>query len=388
MAKDFNEVRHVFSPLQVGYITGMIEPLNASSTVEWALEFIADRPDIEVLPIERNGAVLGVVSRQELEKLAASAWSRFWQKDLDVYIISAKGTIEATSYIDKLIEQSANINRNEAVWYIVQHRRAYLGIVSLRQMMEYTNILRSQDLKTAGEIQEHLLKKAFVSDKRFSLFFFNTMAHEIGGDFYRVYQSDKDHYLVACFDVAGKNISGAMTTMALGACFAAFELFQYMTSADKMTNRINALIKNVNPPGIFVAAILFYIDLAVKQIRIHNCGFSPVLIFVPVSDNRISYKISYPGLAPLGIEDEFNFSECPIIPITRGLRICAYSDGLTDMSNIYGERYGDEQTTALIKGLHRLPPEKLRKTLNNEISKWIGTASLADDVTLVDMRFN
>jgi sigma-B regulation protein RsbU (phosphoserine phosphatase) len=388
MAQSATKIGRIFSPLQVGFVTDCIEPLNAGSTVEWALELISSRPDLEVVPIERNGAVLGVVSRLEMEKLAGSAWSRFWQKDLDAYLIPAKGYIDATSYINKVIEQSIRTDRSETSWFIVQDRRSYLGIVSLRQMMEYTNILRAQDLTTAGEIQAHLLKKSTVNDRRFQLCFFNSMAHEVGGDFYQVYQSDNDRYVVACFDVAGKNIAGAMTTMALGACFSAFELFKYAASADKMTGRINSLIKSVNPPGVFVAAVLFYIDFASKHIRIHNCGFSPVLIFVPLSDNKISYKISNPNLPPLGIEDEYDYSESQIVPITKGLRICAYSDGLTDMADIYGERYGEERTTKLIKELQKFPVAKISKTLSTEVTKWIGTASLSDDITLVDVRFN
>jgi sigma-B regulation protein RsbU (phosphoserine phosphatase) len=260
-------------------------------------------------------------------------------------------------------------------------------MVSLQQMMEYINKIHSQDMNRAGEIQHHLLKKTAVKDRRFDIFFYNTMAHEIGGDFFRVYQSGPDKYLAGCFDVAGKNISGAMTTMALGACFSAFELFKYESSADKMTHRINDLIKALNPPGIFVTAVLFYIDFTSKIIRIHNCGFSPVLIFVR-NDNKISYKVSNPNLPPLGIVDEFDFSENQIIPITKQLRICAYSDGLTDMANIYGERYGEERTTKLVKDIHPLPFKDIKKTIQAEVEGWIGTASLADDITFVDIRFN
>jgi sigma-B regulation protein RsbU (phosphoserine phosphatase) len=325
--------------------------------------------------------------REELEKMAGSAWSKFWQKDLDAYVLPIKEVLDATSYINKILEDALKHESYETVWYAVQHRRSYLGIVSLKRIIEYTNTLRTQDLIRAGEIQQHLLQKSEINDKRFGLNLFNHMAHEIGGDYYRIYQPDKDHITVGCFDVAGKNISGALTTMALGACFSSFELFQHVGNAEEMTNRINILIKDVNPPGIFVAAVLFYIDFSIKQIRIHNCGFSPVLIFVPQSDKKISYKISYPALPPLGIEEEYDFSDSQIIPITRGLRLCAYSDGLTDMMNIYGERYGEDQTAKLIKDLHSVPQKNIQSTITNEIVRWIGTASLADDVTIMDMRF-
>ncbi|MDR2181141.1 MAG: SpoIIE family protein phosphatase, partial [Treponema sp.] len=386
MPQTAQDIGRLFSPLQIGYIADCIEPINANTNVDWALEMIADRPDVEEIPVERDGTVLGVVPRALLNKLAGSAWTRFWQKDLDAYIIKAKEVLDATTYINKVITTALSEEQSEATWYVVQHRRSYLGMLSLRRMLEYTNAMRTQDLNRASEIQNWLLDKSLVKDKRFDLCLFNAMAHEIGGDFYRVYQADKDRYLVGCFDVAGKNISGAMTTMALGACFAAFELFQYVGNASSMTHRINALIKDVNPPGIFVTAVLFYLDFTVKQIRVHNCGFSPVLIFVPQGENKISYKIVYPNLPPLGIEDEYDFSDSLIIPITRGLRICAYSDGLTDMKNIYGERYGEDQTTKLVKTLHGVPVKSLKRRLNSEIRSWVGTASLADDVTLVDMR--
>jgi sigma-B regulation protein RsbU (phosphoserine phosphatase) len=389
MTQKAEKFGHVFSPLQIGYITDCIEPLNAGSDVGWALEMIADSPGMEVVPIERDGAVLGVVSRQVLEKLAGSAWARFWQKDLDAYLIPARETVEASSYIGKIAEETLkNTHGDTPDWFIVQHKRSYLGIVSLQQMLEYMNTLRSQDLKTAGEIQKHLLNQsAALKDKRINLFFYNQMAHEIGGDFYRVLKSG-DNYLIACFDAAGKNITGAMTTMALGACFSAFELFSYEGSAEKMTGIINGMMRKVNPAGVFVTGVLFYIDFVNMAIKIHNCGFSPVQIFIPQKEEKkIVYKIINPNLPPLGIQEELELEGSKLIPITKGLRLTAYSDGLTDMADIFGERYGEEKTGELLKNLHGVSHKDITKTLNNEISAWIGEASLADDITLVDIRF-
>jgi sigma-B regulation protein RsbU (phosphoserine phosphatase) len=381
------DIGRSFSPLQIGFIVNSIEPMNANTNVDWVIENIRNNPNLEAIPIERDGAVLGVLPRQTLDKLAASTWTKFWQKDLDSYIIPAKEVLDATSYINRVLEDALKDESHETVWYVVQHRRSYLGIVSLKRLLEHTNTLRNQDLNRAGEIQRFLLEKSVVNDKRFSLCMFNHMAHEIGGDFYRIYQPDRDHAMIGCFDVAGKNISGALTTVALGTCFSSFEMFRYVESAAKMTNRLNTLIKDVTPSGIFVASVLIYLDFTISQIRIHNCGFAPIIIFVPQADNKITYKISNPTLPPLGIEDEYDFSDTQIVPITRGLRICTYSDGLTDMMNLYGERYGEEQATKLIKELHTTPPSNLHKIVNKEISSWIGTASLADDVTVMDLRF-
>jgi sigma-B regulation protein RsbU (phosphoserine phosphatase) len=187
--------------------------------------------------------------------------------------------------------------------------------------------------------------------------------------------------------VAGKNISGSLATMALGACFSALELFKFEGGAEKTTQFINSLVREVNPPGIFVTAVLFYIDFTTMTVKIHNCGFSPVLIFMPLKNSKITLKTIQPGLPPLGIQEDLDVDAGQIVSIAAGLRLTAYSDGLTDMTNIHGERYGEARTNDLLKELHGIPQQHIRKKLESEIAAWIGKASLADDVTLVDMRF-
>jgi sigma-B regulation protein RsbU (phosphoserine phosphatase) len=143
----------------------------------------------------------------------------------------------------------------------------------------------------------------------------------------------------------------------------------------------------VNPAGVFVAAVLFYVDFTTMTVKIHNCGFSPVLIFVPQGENKISLKTIQPSLPPLGIQEELDVDAGQVVPIVAGLRLTAYSDGLTDMANINGERYGEEKTNELLKQFYRIRQGHIRQNLEREIAAWIGEASLADDVTLVDMRF-
>jgi sigma-B regulation protein RsbU (phosphoserine phosphatase) len=226
------------------------------------------------------------------------------------------------------------------------------------------------------------------------------MAHELGGDFYRAFRSGPDRYLIGCFDVAGKSISGSLATMALGACFSALELLTFQGGREETTRFINALVRDVCPPGLFVTAALFYVDFGTQTVTIHNCGFSPVLVFEP-RDARIAYAAIPPSFPPLGIEGALNVGSAQIVPIKPGLRLTAYSDGLTDMTNSRRERYGEEKTFALLKKLHGLPQSEIRRILETEIAAWTGAApdvqgavpelqgaaSLADDVTLVDMRF-
>ncbi|GAB1483725.1 hypothetical protein MASR2M78_25410 [Treponema sp.] len=80
MAVNSREIRRLFSPLQIGFIADCVEPLSAGSEAGWALELLADRPELEVIPIERDGAVLGVISRHALEGIVESALKRFGKR--------------------------------------------------------------------------------------------------------------------------------------------------------------------------------------------------------------------------------------------------------------------------------------------------------------------
>lgn len=389
MTTKARDIGRLFSPLQVGYIADCVEPLSAGSEAGWALELLQDRPELKVLPIERDGAVLGVVPRHVLEEIVESTWKRFWQKDLDAYVIPALKTVEATDFVDRIVAEGLKeTQEDDPGWYIVQHHRSYLGIVNLRQMLEHLNEIRAQDLRRAGEIQQYLLSKPIPEDPRYKILFYNRMAHEVGGDFYRAARIGPNRYMVACFDVAGKNISGSLATTALGAFFAAFKLFAYEGDPRKTTGLLNAMIKEVNPDDVFVAAVLFYIDFDTNMVEVHNCGFSPVLAFIPQEEEKkISCKIARPNLPPLGIEEKL-VNEAPIsLPIVKGMRLTAYSDGLTDMTDPFGERYGEEKTIELLRDFHKTPLSEVSQRLDEEVNRWIGESHLADDITLVDIRF-
>ena len=389
MAGADRDIRRHFSPLQMGWLAQAVEPLNADSDAAWALDLLAEHEDLDALPIERDGTIVGMVAKSLLLDIVDSRWKQLWQRDLDAYSSSIRRIVEATDYIDRIVTKDlSTVQHEDQGWYVVHYRRSYLGIVNLRTMLEHLNHLRDQDLRRAGEIQRHLLHRELPADPRFGISFFNRMAYEIGGDFYRALSIGPDRWLVACFDVAGKNISGALATSAFGAFFASMKLFAYDGGAKSTTGLLNAMVRDVNPDEVFVSACLFYIDLGKGLVEIHNCGFSPVYAFCSESGGILECEPTQPNMPPLGILDELDFTDTRIIPIKPGLRLAAYSDGLSDMTDPFGERYGDERTMDFLRACHDSAPATLNDRVAKEIDRWIGESHLADDITFVDIRFS
>jgi sigma-B regulation protein RsbU (phosphoserine phosphatase) len=244
----------------------------------------------------------------------------------------------------------------------------------------------------AREIQKNLLERAVIQDDRIQLLFYNKMANEIGGDFYQVFQSWKGQYMVGCFDVAAQNISGSLAAMVLGSCFETLALSDFAGYAERMTQFINTLVKDVNPAGLHVTAVLFYIDFSTMTVKIHSCGFSPIYIFSPPIDGdadpaKVAYKIIQSNLPPLGLQSELDVDKGQIIAIKKGLRITTHTDGLNHMARFSGEIYGDKNIFRLLKTFHKNNQRDIPNAMDNEISRWLGEAPLVEDVTLMDMRF-
>jgi sigma-B regulation protein RsbU (phosphoserine phosphatase) len=390
MSSQDNAPEITFSPLQIGTLVIRPEPIAIGETNETALTVFRSNPGLEAIPVMRDGKIIGVIpARNMLETFdGVSARMRAWQRELHLFVIPARATVDATTFISTLVDEFFTGDPGkDAVWFILEYNHAYFGIVSLQNMLKYTNSLRSQDMAQAREIQKKLLEKAVIDDKRIKLLFYNKMANEIGGDFYQVFQIWKGQYMVGCFDVAAQNISGSIAAMALGACFETLVLSDYDGYPERMTEFINTLALDVNPTGLRIGAALFYIDFSTMTVKIHNCGFSPIHIFLPGGDKQLSYKSVAPNMPSLGLYKELDVDKGQIVPIKSGLRMVAYTNGLPNMTALSGQRYGEKNTFNLLKTLHRRDHRDIPAAVDREIEQWLGEAPLVDDITLMDMRF-
>jgi sigma-B regulation protein RsbU (phosphoserine phosphatase) len=379
-----------FSPLQAGTLAIRAEPVAIGETNETALAVFRSNPGLEAIPVSRDGAIIGVIpARNMLETFEdVSARMRAWLRELHHFVIPARATVDAATFISALVDEYFSGDPGkDAVWFILEYNHAYFGIASLQNMLKHINDLRSRDLAQAREIRRKLLEKAVIDDRRIKLLFYNKMANEIGSDFYQVFQIWKGQYMVGCFDVAAQNISGSMAAMALGACFETLVLSDYDGYPERMTEFINTLALDVNPTGLRIGAVLLYIDFSTMTVKIHNCGFSPVYIFLPSEGKQLSYKPVAPAMPPLGIQNDLDVDKGQIVSIRSGLRIAAYTNGLPTMASFSGEAYGSGNAFRLLKTLHRREQGDIPPAVDKEIAQWLGEAPLVDDITLMDMRF-
>ncbi len=68
--------------------------------------------------------------------------------------------------------------------------------------------------------------------------------------------------------------------------------------------------------------------------------------------------------------------------------LVAFSDGLTEPENVYGEEFGMERLKQEILRQANMPPPRVAENLIAAAEQWAGSAEQADDITVVVARMD
>jgi serine phosphatase RsbU (regulator of sigma subunit) len=194
------------------------------------------------------------------------------------------------------------------------------------------------ELEMARHIQKTLMPKKIVDLGRLSVVTHNQMAMEVGGDFYDIIELSPEKCILVVADVSSKGLPAALLMTSTRSLVRAF--------ADEPID-LSKLAKNVNIQlsrdseelrGMFVTAIMVYIDFGAKIIKSLNAGHPPGFMYYP--DGTI--KELKTGGAFLGQFDDLKFKE-ETLPLIPGSRLFLYTDGAFECTDFQGKMLGLKQ---------------------------------------------
>jgi sigma-B regulation protein RsbU (phosphoserine phosphatase) len=121
-------------------------------------------------------------------------------------------------------------------------------------------------------------------------------------------------------------------------------------------------------------------DGATRRLTYSNGGhLQPILI----SEDGSSQLLECGGTV-VGLFDNLSFPEATV-QFRPGDVLVAYSDGVTEPENDYGE-FGEERLIQLVRANRHLPLERITEIVIAAVLDWIGDNEQPDDVTLVLAR--
>ena len=384
-----------FNERQVGSIAIPVEAVSSRATLDVVIGMFEQQPDLDAVPVEKDDRVIGVIERRTVEDNTSNAFKRFVAKTCGDYVKESPFTLNCSDFLEKV---AARVNeaaiKDEIKHFIVLvNNRSFYGIISVAQMNSKLEELRIQDLEKAAAIQQNMLKKnSNTKDFPFTVRIWNRMANAVGGDYYIAKELSEGKYIIASFDVSGKNFSAALLTITLGSIFSMLNVqgTSNLTSA-KLVVMLDNFLQEIVPVGNFITGAICYVDYTAGVIELYNCGHTNVFAFMKDEEGKGKVATLQPPLPPFGmgaVTDAINGGEKSAyrMPIKPDFQINLYSDGFTDMQNDNGERFDEPRTKEFFGQLFTTEADSVEKTIEKTVTSWIQNSLLPDDITVMNIR--
>jgi len=244
------------------------------------------------------------------------------------------------------------------------------------------------ELAIAREVQDQLFPKDVPYTKTLELKGVCHPARMVSGDYYDFMALPHDSLAFAIGDVAGKGISAAllmatiqstMRTQINTATLNSNGNYKQPSTAFMVGNLNRQLYANTAPEKYATFYFAMY-DESQHALTYTNAGhLSPML----VRDGKVSL------LEPTGtVVGAFPFAvyEEKTVKLEHGDMLVAYTDGLVEPENAYGEMYGEERLQELLIKFANADSSEIIARAMDAVVQWTGSSELQDDMTMVVAR--
>ena len=260
------------------------------------------------------------------------------------------------------------------------------------------------ELVIAQEVQAQLYPRHISQMASLEVFGFCRPARTVSGDYYDFLTMTPDKLLLAVGDVSGKGISAALLMATIHSAVRAYSLegiplLREPVSAGasssigfgspltgpevspaNLLGLLNHQLYQSTPAEKYATLFLGIYDSRLSQITYSNGGHLPPII---LGKDRSVRRLDCGGTV-VGLFDQKNYEEATV-QLRRGEIFLAYSDGITEPENEFGE-FGEERLIELVRDNRELPLAKITEIVTAAVDDWIGAHEQPDDVTLVLAR--
>jgi sigma-B regulation protein RsbU (phosphoserine phosphatase) len=247
------------------------------------------------------------------------------------------------------------------------------------------------ELEIAREVQSLLFPKDVPGLKTLTLTGVCHPARVVSGDYYDFMRVDSS-MAFAIGDVAGKGISAALLMASIQSTMR-MQLTSGLTDAGGngdaphplstavMVSRLNKLLYANTSPEKYATFYFALYDETTHTLTYTNAGhLQPILLRKGVPE-LLDVTGTVVGAFPFSLYEE------KTIQIASGDVLVAYTDGMIEPENEYGEMFGEQRLTDLLaKNADRDSPEIIARTME-AVLQWSGDAAeLSDDMTMLVAR--
>ncbi len=236
------------------------------------------------------------------------------------------------------------------------------------------------ELSIAREVQQQLFPRSLPSVPGLELGAICRPARTVSGDYYDFISLSPSRLVIALADISGKGISAALLMAGLQASLRSQAHLNGHSAPAELVKSLNGqMFKNTSDDRY---ATFFYglYDSHAKTLTYTNAGHLAPFYLANGKVQRLDE-----GGTVVGMFEDYDYEQ-KILNIEPGSLFVAFSDGLTEPENAYGEEFGMERLQEEILRQRNVPAQKLAEGLIAASEQWAGSAEQADDITVIVAR--
>ena len=306
-----------------------------------------------------------------------------------------------TTAVDGLYRATQHVQAGDLSFRVrVPHRDqlAALGDSFNSMMQSVSSLIEEQrqrqrlenELSIAHEVQQQLFPHTLPKLPGVELEAVCRPARVVSGDYYDFIRITPTHLGIALADISGKGISAALLMASLQAALRS-DVLRYregqagysplqLNTAEIVSHLNRHLYRNTSDERYATVFFAVY-DTETRRLKYTNAGHLPP---VYISGSRVE-RLETGGMV-VGLFNDVPFAQ-GTIEIDPGGLLIAYSDGLIEPENVYGEEFGTERLIEVARHDQDASPHIIADAMMRAAEEWSGSPEQADDMTVVVARF-
>jgi sigma-B regulation protein RsbU (phosphoserine phosphatase) len=241
------------------------------------------------------------------------------------------------------------------------------------------------ELEIAREVQNQLFPRDVPSSKTLELKGVCMPARVVSGDYYDFMAMPGSELAFAIGDVAGKGISAALlmatiqSTMRTQLSATNGSTPMHFSAARLVAQLNRQLFANTTPEKYATFFFAIY-DEARCALTYTNAGHLPPILVRSGGFTNLDPTGTVVGAFPFAKYEERT------VELENGDIVVAYTDGIVEPENPYGEMFGENRMKDLILRYAYAGSSEIIARIMEAVVQWTGSSELQDDMTMVVVR--